>query len=65
MLKSVRNISLQSLNIFYTIVSRAEIVIIFEPKMATISARYTSIYEIYKKIVRLYFPKLYNFTMLF
>jgi hypothetical protein len=48
MLQSVENIVLQSLQILYMFVLRAEIVTIFGSKMVTISARDTNIYKICK-----------------
>jgi hypothetical protein len=48
MLQSLENIALQSLQILYTFVLRAEIVTTFRSKMVTISARNTNIYKICK-----------------
>ena len=41
----MENIALRSLYILYMFVLRTEIVIIFEPKVVTISARNTNIYN--------------------
>jgi hypothetical protein len=46
--KSLENIALQSLQILYMFVLRAEIVTIFGRKMVTISARNTNIYKMCK-----------------
>jgi hypothetical protein len=48
MLQSLENIALQSLQILYTFVLRAEIVTTFRSKMVTISARNTNIYKMCK-----------------
>ncbi len=50
------NIGLRSSQIFYTFVSRVEIVTIFERKVVTTSARNTIIMRKFANFVRLYFP---------
>ena len=44
--KFAKNIALQSLQILYTFVLRAEIATIFGPNVAAISARNTKVYKI-------------------
>jgi hypothetical protein len=57
----LENIALQSLQILYMFVLRAEIVTIFGSKMVTISARNTNIYKICK-LRKAIFSVFYNIS---
>ena len=62
-LRTVWNTASKSLQIFYMIVLRAEMVTIFQPELVTISARNTTIHKIYKLCIAI-FPTLYSISQL-